>query len=86
MYEAVFSRRAERAFLDLPESQAQRVKEAIAKLMDEPRTYGTIKLDNAPVGQYRCRVGDWRIIFDIDDKDKVIEILDIRKRDERTYR
>ena len=86
MHKAVFSRRAEKAFLDLPKNQAQRVKEAIEKLMEDPRTHGTIKLDNAPVGQYRYRVGDSRILFDIDDKNQVIEILDIRKRNERTYR
>ncbi|MBI4758362.1 MAG: type II toxin-antitoxin system RelE/ParE family toxin [Chloroflexi bacterium] len=86
MYRAIFSRRAEKAFLGLPNNQAQRLKEVIEKLMKEPRTHGTIKLENAPVAQYRYRVGDLRILFDIDDKNQVIEILDIRKRDERTYR
>ena len=84
MYRAVFSRRAEKAFLDLPKNQAQRVKEAIEGLVENPRTHGTIKLENAPVAQYRYRVGDLRILFDIDDRNQVIEILDIRKRDERT--
>lgn len=78
--------RAQKAFLDLPNSQAQRVKEAIERLMENPRSRGTIKLDNAPIAQYRHRVGDLRILFDVDDKNQVIEILDIRKRDERTYR
>ncbi|MBI2864358.1 MAG: type II toxin-antitoxin system RelE/ParE family toxin [Chloroflexi bacterium] len=86
MYRAVFSRRAEKAFLDLRTDQARRVKEAIEKLQADPRTYGTIKLDNAPVAQYRHRAGDLRILFDVDDKNQVVEILDIRKRDERTYR
>lgn len=86
MYRAVFSRRAEKAFLDLPGSQARRVKEAIEKLTNDPRGHGTIKLENAPVAKYRHRVGDMRILFDIDDENQIIEILDIRKRDERTYR
>jgi len=62
------------------------VKQAVEKLEQNPRTYGTIKLENAPVASYRYRVGDNRILFDIDDEAKVIEILDIRKRDERTYK
>ncbi|MCC7352841.1 MAG: type II toxin-antitoxin system RelE/ParE family toxin [Anaerolineae bacterium] len=86
MYRAIFSRRAQKAFLDLPQNQARRVKEAIEDLMREPRAPGTIELQNAPVAQYRYRVGNWRILFDIDDANKVIEILDICKRDERTYK
>ncbi len=86
MYRAVFSRRAQKAFLDLPDDQAQRTKEAIEKLAEEPRGHGTIKLEHAPVAQYRHRVGNWRILFDIDDRNEVIEILDIKKRSEKTYR
>jgi mRNA interferase RelE/StbE len=86
MYQAIFSRRAEKAFLKLPHREAQRIKESIEKLKREPRTHGTIKLESAPVASYRYRIGDNRILFDIDHEAKVIEILDIRKRDERTYR
>jgi len=66
--------------------EAQRVKQAVEKLEQNSRTYGTIKLENAPVASYRYRVGNYRLLFDIDDEAKVIEILDIRKRDERTYK
>ena len=86
MYRAVFSRRAERAFLDLPMEQARRVKEAIQRLEQEPRGPNTIKLDHAPIAEYRCRVGNLRILFDIDDANKIVAVLDIRKRDEQTYR
>lgn len=86
MYQAIFSRRAQKALLDLPSNQAQRVKEAIDRLRENPHIPGTIKLENAPVAQYRHRVGDLRILFDIDDANQVVEVLDIRKRDERTYR
>lgn len=86
MYRVIFSRRAEKAFLDLPDKEARRVKEAIEKLKQNPRTHGTIKMENAPVASYRYRVGETQILFDIDDEAKVIEILDIRRRDERTYK
>ena len=86
MYRAIFSRRAQKAFLKLPKKEAQRIKEDINKLSTEPRTPGTIKLSNAPVAQYRHRVGNWRILFDIENENKILEILDIRKRDEKTYR
>ena len=86
MYRALFSRRAEKAFLDLPTNLARRVKQAVDTLTDEPRAHGTIKLDSAPVAQYRYRVGDCRILFDIDDDSQVLEIVDIRKRDDQTYK
>ncbi len=38
------------------------------------------------MAQYRRRVGDWRILFDIDDREQILAIIDIRKRDEHTYR
>lgn len=85
MHRAIFSRRAEKAFMSLPDKEAQRVKEAIRELAENPRTHGAIKLESAPVARYRYRIGDYRLLFDIDDEAKIIEILDIRKRDERTY-
>jgi len=86
MYRAMFSSRAEKAFMSLSDREARKVKEVIQKLVDNPRTRGTMKLENAPVARYRYRIGDYRVLFDIDDEAKVIDILDIRKRDERTYR
>lgn len=86
MPQAIFSSRAQRAFGKLSKKEAVRIKEIIKKLEEEPRTRGTIKLTSAPVAQYRYRVGNYRILFDIDDEGKRIAILDIRKRDERTYR
>lgn len=86
MYQAIFSRRAEKAFLKLEKNEAKPLKEAILTLQKKPRRVGTIKLENVPVGTYRYRVGNHRIIFDIDDNDKILEILDIAKRDDRTYK
>ena len=86
MHRAMFSRRAEEAFMSLPDKEAQRVKQAIQKLTESPRIRGTIKLETAPVARYRYRIGDYRLLFDIDDEAKISEILDIRKRDERIYR
>jgi mRNA interferase RelE/StbE len=86
MYRAIFSRGAEKAFLAIPTRDALRVKEAIEDLSRDPRGYQTIKLDHAPVAQYRRRVGNYRILFDIDDANQILEVLDLRKRDEQTYK
>jgi len=45
-----------------------------------------IKLTNAPVANYRYRVGDYRLLFEIDDDNRQILLYDIIRRDERTYK
>ena len=72
--------------MNLSQREARRVREAIGKLTENPRVHGVIKLEGAPVARYRYRIGGYRLLFDIDDEAEVIEILDIRKRDERTYK
>ena len=86
MYQGFFSRKARKAFLRLADNDARRVKEAIEKLKQNPRTIGTIKLEDVRLASYRFRVGDVRILFDVDDGARVIEIVDVRKRDEHTYK
>jgi mRNA-degrading endonuclease RelE of RelBE toxin-antitoxin system len=34
---------------------------------------------------YRLRVGNYRVLFDWDGDIRVVEIQEVRKRDERTY-
>jgi len=35
--------------------------------------------------QYRLRIGDYRVLFDWDGEIKIVEIQEVRKRNERTY-
>jgi len=75
-----------RAFLHLSEQDAQRIRKALDTLAENPRTPGMIKLTNAPVANYRYRVGDYRLLFEIDDDNRQILLYDIIRRDERTYK
>ena len=70
----------------MPERDARAIKAALERLQQEPRTRGTVKLENAPFAQFRHRVGNYRILFDVDEERKVVEVVDIRRRSERTYR
>ncbi|MFQ5687520.1 MAG: type II toxin-antitoxin system RelE/ParE family toxin [Candidatus Scalindua sp.] len=36
--------------------------------------------------QYRIRIGDYRVLYDVDDKKKTVWILALRKRSEKTYK
>lgn len=70
-----------------------RIKEVIDSLASDPRPKGKkIKALRPPVhismfvAQYRIRVGDFRIFYDIEDKAKRVILLAIRRRSEKTYR
>ena len=56
-----------------------RVDKKIQKLKENPRPPGVIKLKGEG---WRVRVGDWRIVYDIDDKAKKVWISRVRHRSE----
>lgn len=62
-----------------------RIVKVVAGLESFPDCQGIKPLTNHKY-DYRLRVGDWRILFDlIDGMPVIISIEEVRKRDERTY-
>lgn len=70
--------KAEKEFLSLPASVKVRVREKILSLEINPRPAGHKKLKETEY--YRLRIGDYRVIYSIDDRAKVIKILSIAHR------
>jgi mRNA interferase RelE/StbE len=62
----------------LPEQTQERINQAIAHLAENPRPLGVKKL-TAREG-YRIRVGDYRILYQIDDAAKLVIIYRIAAR------
>ena len=68
--------------------------EAVEELADNPRPYGKkpFKKLKPPVQLYqfvaqcRIRIGDYRVLYDVDDDRKIVWILALRRRGERTYK
>lgn len=85
MYQAIFGHRAQKSFKKIPQEYQRKIKEAILKLEGNPFAFGTIKLLGYPIAQYRHRVGDYRILFDIWEEKKILMILDIKRRTSTTY-
>jgi mRNA interferase RelE/StbE len=56
----------------------ERIKAALSALRTDPRPAGCVKLAGA--GSWRVRVGDWRMIYDIDDGAQVVTILRVKQR------
>ena len=77
------SRRVQRELRALHEPDHRRVLSALRALAQEPRPPGCEKLDD---DVYRVRLGDWRIIYMVNDEFHRIEVGAIRRRRERTYK
>jgi mRNA interferase RelE/StbE len=70
-YRLVYTRRAEKDIKKLDPSVKRVIGKSLLKLQDNPAQYSE-KLTDPRIGTYRFRIGDYRVIFDIEDKDVVI--------------
>ena len=77
-YRLDISRSAIKELEELPGSVIERVREKIRALSSEPRPPGSKKLRDRR--DWRVRVGDYRILYTIDDSQRVIDIGAIRHR------
>ena len=80
-YEVTFARSARRELEGLPRSVAARILERIQALSENPRSHGCRKIQG-PSQLWRIRVGEYRVIYQIDDKDRIVDIIVIRHRSE----
>ncbi|MDO8749799.1 MAG: type II toxin-antitoxin system RelE/ParE family toxin [Dehalococcoidia bacterium] len=77
-YEVLILRRAQRELAELPSEAYQRVKEAILNLANQPRPRGSRKLSGRE--GWRIRVGNYRVVYEIDDTQQTITILHVGHR------
>lgn len=66
----------------LPKATAKKAGKAIDALAEDPRPVGVKKLKRTDEHLYRIRIGDYRIIYSIEDEIKIIDILKIGHRKE----
>ena len=69
-YQLVYTKRAVKDIRRLDKNVKQRLKNALEKYQDNPLLYAQ-RLINPEFGTYRFRVGDYRVIIDIED-DQII--------------
>ena len=75
---------AQRQLRRLPPGDAARLRGPILALAIEPRPPGSTKLTASAF--WRLRVGDLRVVYVIEDDDRLIVVLKVARRSERTYR
>ena len=80
MYRIVFSRSAEKDLDKIPSAVVKKIGKSIDTLATEPRPQGCKKLQASTENFWRIRVGDYRIIYQIEVEIKIIDIRRIRHR------
>jgi len=81
IYKAEFSKIAEKDFFSLDTVVQKRVAKKIAFFLDQsdPLAFAK-KLQYFGGGDYRWRVGKYRIMFDLDEKQKITKVIHIEHR------
>ncbi len=77
-YEVFILRRAQKELANLPKTDYERMRDAIAALAENPRPTGCKKLTGRE--GWRIRSGDYRAIYEIDDAQKSVTVLHIGNR------
>jgi mRNA interferase RelE/StbE len=73
-----FAPGAWRAWRKLPQAVQDRLKARLVVYANDPLQHA-VKLTDAPIGTYRFRVGDYRIVFDIVNEEIVVLAVGHRK-------
>jgi len=79
MYAVGVGRSAQKEIRDLDGVVMSRVIAALRRLADDPRPPGCKKLVGAR-DLWRIRIGDYRVIYRIDDLKRAIEVTTVRHR------
>lgn len=79
MYEVYLERSAERDLKQLSEENFHRIVLSIRSLCKNPRPHRCRKITGSK-SDWRIRVGDFRVIYEIDDKEKAVRVMRVRHR------
>ncbi len=82
MYKIIFAKEAQKALLRLPKNTAVLVRQKLEQLAIDPYAQITNakKLQNR--SGYRLRIGDWRVIYEIQNDELIVLVLKIAQRKE----
>jgi len=81
VYEILLERGAEKDLKRLPDEIFRRVVNRIKTLSENPKPSGCRKITGSK-NDWRVRIGDYRIVYEIDEKAKAVKIMIIKHRRE----
>lgn len=71
IYQLVYTHRAEKDIKKFDKKLKKRIGKTLLRYKEDPLNYAEI-LSDSVLGSYRFRIGDYRVIFDIEGHDIVI--------------
>jgi mRNA interferase RelE/StbE len=81
VYEVLLERSAERDLKALAADILHRIIPRIKDLSQNPRPSGCHKITGSK-NDWRIRIGDYRVIYEIDDRRRLVKVMRIRHRRE----
>ncbi len=81
-YTVHLERRVERELRRLPQAVVRRIDVMLRRLAHDPRPSGVVKLSGRTGSGWRVRVGEYRILYRIDDESRRVEVYRIKPRRE----
>jgi mRNA interferase RelE/StbE len=81
MYRVVVERSAEKDLRRLPFDVRTRIADALRSLAKDPRPVGSRKLAGTK-HDWRIRIGDYRVIYEIADSIRIVRVYRVRHRRE----
>lgn len=79
MWTIEFSREAVKALMRMPRDHALRLRRKVDELARDPRRASNVKKLTEHPG-YRLRVGDWRIVYLLNEEKLIVHVIRIAPR------
>jgi mRNA interferase RelE/StbE len=80
MYSVILSNSAKKTLSKLPNEVVKKILDALEDLVEDPRPMGYIQLKGR--SSFRIRLGNYRIIYEINDGELKIMVVEIGNRKE----
>lgn len=80
IYKIIITKNALKEISSLPTKTSKQISVVIDRLANNPRPHGCKKLKGENEYLWRVRVGDYRIIYQIEDTIKVVEVRKVGHR------
>ncbi|MBI5124906.1 MAG: type II toxin-antitoxin system RelE/ParE family toxin [Planctomycetes bacterium] len=82
MYNIIIEKKAGKSLKELPEEIIKKIVGTVERLKTDPRPQGSLKLKGRFKNGYRLRMGDYRVLYTVDEKRKEVSIFKVGHRRE----
>lgn len=81
MYKITFSKQADKTLRRMPRNTAKNIAKKIKELIANPKRMRNVKKLTDHPG-YRLRIGNWRVVYTINENEVLIHVVKIKSRGE----